>query len=160
MRWQPYFSYGVPVVEVMQSKISFLFKEFFVCEKKIVLFIFISVKKGLDVTVRSSHPEVFLWKGVLKICRKFTGEQPCRSAISITLQSNFIEIALRHGCSPANLLHIFRTLFPGTPLGGCFWTVLSSFLEKPTLVFIFLLIYFIIKRLEYIQDEVRHTVRA
>ena len=23
--------------------------------------------------------------------------------------SNFIEIALRHGCSPVNLLHIFRT---------------------------------------------------
>ena len=28
------------------------------------------------------------------------------------LQSNFIEIALRHGCSPVNLLHIFRTPFP------------------------------------------------
>ena len=28
------------------------------------------------------------------------------------LNFNFIEIALRHGCSPANLLHIFRTPFP------------------------------------------------
>ena len=28
------------------------------------------------------------------------------------LQSNFIEIAFRHGCSPVNLLHIFRTPFP------------------------------------------------
>ena len=28
-----------------------------------------------------------------------------------TLQSNFIEIALRDGCSPVNLLHIFRTPF-------------------------------------------------
>ena len=27
------------------------------------------------------------------------------------LQSNFIEITLRHGCSPVNLLHIFRTPF-------------------------------------------------
>ena len=26
------------------------------------------------------------------------------------LQSNFIEIRLRHGCSPINLLHIFRRL--------------------------------------------------
>ena len=60
---------------------------------------------------RSSSPEVFLGKGVLKICSKFTGEHPCRSAISIKLQSNFIEIALRHGCSPVNLLHIFRTPF-------------------------------------------------
>ena len=25
--------------------------------------------------------------------------------------SNFIEVSLRHGCSPANLLHIFRTPF-------------------------------------------------
>ena len=34
-----------------------------------------------------------------------------RSVISIKLQSNFIEITLRHGCSPVNLLHIFRTPF-------------------------------------------------
>ena len=27
------------------------------------------------------------------------------------LQSSFIEITLRHGCSPVNLLHIFRTPF-------------------------------------------------
>ena len=27
------------------------------------------------------------------------------------LQSNFIEITLRHGCPPVNLLHIFRTPF-------------------------------------------------
>ena len=32
-------------------------------------------------------------------------------AISIKLFYNFIEIALRHGCSPVNLLHIFRTPF-------------------------------------------------
>ena len=28
------------------------------------------------------------------------------------LQSNFIEIALWHECSPVNLLHIFRIPFP------------------------------------------------
>ena len=28
------------------------------------------------------------------------------------LLCNFIEIALRHGCSPVNFLHIFRTPFP------------------------------------------------
>ena len=31
---------------------------------------------------RSSHPEVFLGKGVLKICNKFAVEHPCRSASS------------------------------------------------------------------------------
>ena len=29
--------------------------------------------------LRSSHPEVFLGKGILKICSKFIGEHPCRS---------------------------------------------------------------------------------
>ena len=57
---------------------------------------------------RSSHPEVFPEKSVLKICR---------SATSINWQSNFIEIALRHGCSPVNLLHTFRTPFPKNTSG-------------------------------------------
>ena len=42
--------------------------------------------RGLKYRVfRTSRPEVFLRKGVLKICSKFTGEHPCRSAISIKL---------------------------------------------------------------------------
>ena len=61
---------------------------------------------------RSSHPEVFMKKGVLKICSKFTGEHLCRSVISIKLFCSFIEIKLRHGCSPVNFWHIFRTSFP------------------------------------------------
>ena len=47
---------------------------------------------------------------VLKMCSKFTGEHPCRSVISIKLQSKFIEISLRQGCSPVNLLHTLTTL--------------------------------------------------
>ena len=61
--------------------------------------------------IRSSHPELFLRKDILKICSKFTGEYKCRSAISIKLFCNFIEMALPHGCSPVNLLHILRTPF-------------------------------------------------
>ena len=37
---------------------------------------------------------------------------PCSQKYA--LQSNFIEILLRHGCSPVNLLHIFRTPFSNT----------------------------------------------
>ena len=55
---------------------------------------------------------VFLWKGVLKICHKHTGEHPCQSAISVKLKSNIIEITLRRGCSPVNLLHTYRIPFP------------------------------------------------
>ena len=55
---------------------------------------------------------MFLRKGLLKICSKVTGEHPYRSATSIKLQSNCIEITLWHGCSPVNWLHLFRTPFP------------------------------------------------
>ena len=61
------------------------------------------------ILFRSSYPDVFLGKRVLKICSKFTGENPCRSVISIKLQNNFIEITPWYECSPVNLLHIFRT---------------------------------------------------
>ena len=40
---------------------------------------------------RSSRPEVFLGKVVLKICSKFTGEHPCRSAISIKLLATLLK---------------------------------------------------------------------
>ena len=48
---------------------------------------------------------VFSGKGVLKICSKCTGEQ------HVKLLCNFIEITLRHGGSPVNLLYIFKKPF-------------------------------------------------
>ena len=62
-------------------------------------------------TYRNNRPEVFLGKVVLKICSEYTGEHPWRSTISIKLLCNFIEITLRQGYSPVNLLHIFTTPF-------------------------------------------------
>ena len=59
---------------------------------------------------RSSHPEVLLGKGVLKIYNKFTGNTNA-GVISIKLFWSFIEITLRYRWSPANLLHIYRTHF-------------------------------------------------
>ena len=69
-------------------------------------------------TGRSSPPEVFLCKGILKICNKFTGEHSCRKLISIKFLCSFIEIALRYWCSPVNLLHIFRIRFHKNTSGG------------------------------------------
>ena len=66
---------------------------------------------------RSCYSEVLLRKGVLKICSKFTRGHTCRSAISIKLICNFIEIALQHGCPPVNLVYIFRTPFPRNTSG-------------------------------------------
>ena len=36
---------------------------------------------------------------------------PKRDFNKVTKQSNFIEVTLRHACSPVNLLHIFKTPF-------------------------------------------------
>ena len=52
---------------------------------KSLLSIFLFLTASYSTRNRSSHPEVFLGKDDLKICRKFTGEQPCQSAISIKL---------------------------------------------------------------------------
>ena len=41
-----------------------------------------------------------------------------QNMISTKIQNNFIEITLQHGCSPVNLLHIFRTPFPKNTSGG------------------------------------------
>ena len=58
---------------------------------------------------RCSPPQVLLWKGVLKIYSKDTGEQ---------LQIDFIDITLCHGSSPVNFLHISRiSLFKNTSGG-------------------------------------------
>ena len=62
--------------------------------------------KNFLTTNRSSNPDVFL-----KIYSKCTGEHSCQSVVSITLLCNLIQITLRNGCSPENLLHIFRTPF-------------------------------------------------
>ena len=71
----------------------------------------------IDDRYSSSLAEVFFVKVVLKICSKFTGEHPYRSVISIKLLCNFIEITPRYGCSPVNLMHIFRSPFSKNTCG-------------------------------------------
>ena len=84
-----------------------------------------TVKRVIRITLfRRSSSDVFLRKGPPKICSKFTGEHPYQSAISISY-CNFIELALWYGCSPVNLLHIFRTPYPKTTSGGLLLFVLN-----------------------------------
>ena len=76
---------------------------------------------------------MFLGKGALKICNTFTREHPCWSVISvisIKLQGNFIEITLRHGGSPVNVMHIFRILFPKNICGRLLLNILKMFVGK------------------------------
>ena len=86
----------------------------------------ISFSKGIS---RRTYPEVFPRKGVLKICSNFTGEHQCRSVALIKLLCNFIEITLRHWCSPAICCISSEHLFLRTPLNGCYWIHVLLFLH-------------------------------
>lgn len=73
-----------------------------------------------------SNPSMmFFEKVVLKISNKSIAKHPCRCAISIHLQSNFIKLTFRHGCSPVKLTHVFRTPFAKNISGG----LLGKFLD-------------------------------
>ena len=89
--------------------------EILLCERKLGFF-----RKSFLYQIRRRNipPEVFFEKDALKRCGKFTSEQSCPSVISIKPLCNFIEITLRHGCSPVNLLHIFRIPFYKNSSGG------------------------------------------
>ena len=76
------------------------------------------------ISSRNNYPEMFLGKGVLKICSK---EHPCWSVILIKLLCNFIEILLWHGYSPVNLLHILQNTFSW----GHLWAAASELQENP-----------------------------
>ena len=88
-----------------------------------------------EVAYKSSHLEVFLEKGGLKIYRKFTGEHPCHSAISMKLQSklesNLIEIIFRHRCFHVNLLYIFRIAFLKTAFGRLLLNIYHPVFKNP-----------------------------
>ena len=45
---------------------------------------------------------------------------------------NFIEITLTYGCSPVNLVHIFRTPFPKNTSGWLLLIISSQVMESHT----------------------------
>ena len=69
-------------------------------------------------------PGKALWKcSYEKVFWKYTANLQENTYAEV--QSTFIEITLRHGCSPIGLLYIFRTPFPRTPLDGCWYPLLK-----------------------------------
>ena len=103
-----YFDNKFRIVLVYRGAPEELFLEFF---KKIV-----HGFSRLPIFVKKVYQRYFTGSKVedMQICSKFTGEQLCRSVISIKL----LEITLWHGCSPVNFLHIFRTPFYKNIFGG------------------------------------------
>ena len=56
-------------------------------ENRYTLGVFIDLSKSFDTVKRSSHPEVFCEKSVLRIFAKFTGKHLCQSLFLIKLQA-------------------------------------------------------------------------
>ena len=77
----------------------------------IIIFIYSSIELTIEcaeaVLQRCSYKKLF-WKYAVNLQENTHAEAQC----------NFIEIALWHGCSPVNLLHIFRTPFLKNSSGG------------------------------------------
>ena len=96
----------MPSVKAIMLENIILIKsvQVYTCSKWLFLFLTesLSFQKQLSRGV--------LRKSFLKICSWFTGEHSYYSVILKKLLCNFIEIPLRHGYSPVNLLHIFRQL--------------------------------------------------
>ena len=81
-----------------------------------------------DASFITINTKITRYEPRYKFCSKCTREHPCGSVISVKLLCNFIEIALWHGCSPVNLLHIFRTLFSRNTSG---WLLLKNTIFSP-----------------------------
>ena len=78
--------------------------------------------KQMGYYIQKQPSKGALWKRYSESMQQFYRRTRCRSVISIKLLCNFIEITFRHGCSPVNLLHIFRTPFPRNTSG---WLLLK-----------------------------------
>ena len=85
-----------------------------------------------------NYAEHIIYLGYLIILTKTQKQSHSGVPRKRCLLSNFIEIALRHSCSPINLLHIFISehLFLKTSLAdGCFWkpgyTIQMKYPEMP-----------------------------
>ena len=74
--------------------------------------------KAYIMMVQNQPSRCVLRKRCSKNIQQIYRRTPCRSAISIKLQSKFIEMAIWHECSPINLLHNFRTPFLKNSFGG------------------------------------------
>ena len=62
----------------------------------------------MEAAIQKSSLENVFWKYATNIQENTHAEV---QVVSIKLQSNFIEPSPRYGCSPVNLLHIFRIRF-------------------------------------------------
>ena len=123
--------------KIISKIFQFFFRNQFMITKTFkylfLFFFFFSIRpmSMFSLNLASLYSILKLFRGFLKI---FTSQkQPSRGVLkkrcSENMQSNFIEIAHRHVCSPVNLLHNFRTPFPKITSEGLLLTSRYSHLR-------------------------------
>ena len=110
------------------------------------------------VNYRSGHLEVFFRKGVLKICCKFTGEHPCQSVISITLQFQYTSTWVFSCKFAAYFQYSFRNYYATTPLHSIHYNFnfeqSNVFLKDKRLLFdVFSVFFCVFDKLTRSKDE-------
>ena len=103
------------LVLVSKFKINFITHFFLEILQRYYIDIFsiICVPFLLGSIWRSSCPEVFCKKGVIRIFTKFTGKHMCQSHFSIKLQTQACNLKKRlwHRCFPVNFAKFLKTPF-------------------------------------------------
>ena len=98
--------------------------EFVILQKKLILW----KSKFLQLFFRSSRPEVFFKKGVLKNFGKFTGKHLCQSLffnkVAEVRPETLLKKRLWHRCFPLNFVKFLRTPLVAAPV-SCF--ILNKF---------------------------------
>ena len=115
--WTPILRWVHWVCTLVRSPISKKINSLYIC---IYIYIYIYICLALvNIYIKYLHRDNyfcgFLASGE---CSKRPHIDHICTKKTFATQSNFIEITLHHGCSPVNLLHIFRTPFPKNTYGG------------------------------------------
>ena len=92
-----------------------------------------SFSQFIEFFFRSSFPEVFCEKRILKNFAKFTGKHLCHSLFFNKIACSFIKKRLWYRCFPVNFVKFLKTpFFHKTAPGDCFW---KMFYKKSALDF-------------------------
>ena len=82
-------------------------------------------------SIRSSRPELFYKKGVLRNFARFTGKHLCWSLffnkVAGLKPPTLLKKRLWHRCFPVNFAKFLRTPLYRTPLDDCFWSMLTKY---------------------------------
>ena len=97
--------------------------------------------------LRSSHPELFCKKGVLRNSAKLTGKYLCQSHIFNKVAGWGMQLYQKRDSDTGAFLwnwpNFFKKIFLQNTFGSCFCRVLTTPLYSPLLLVIYSVIYFV-----------------